>query len=147
MKRTGKILSLVLSLVLVVCALVAVFAFNASAAETTYVRSGADTGYDYVHKDNAGKTGTIQMVNTEDLQEAFANALQNTTIYMNSDMTFTFTSTKDYLQVGHRLKPEAGQQTGAENINNWGGPFTFDMGGNTLTFVQKGFRNTINFFD
>ena len=145
MKRTGKILSLVLSLVLVVCALVAVFAFNASAAETTYVRSGADTGYDYVHKDNAGKTGTIQMVNTADLQEAFANALQNTTIYMNSNMTFEFTSTSDYLQVGHRLKPEAGQQTGAENINNWGGPFTFDMGGNTLTFVQKGPWNTINF--
>lgn len=145
MKRTGKIISLVMSLVLVVCALVAVFAFNASAAETNYVRSGADTGYDYVHKDNAGKTGTIQMVNTDDLQEAFANALQNTTIYMNSDMTYEFTSTSDYLQVGHRLKPEAGQQVGDENINNWGGPFTFDMGGNTLTFVQKGFRNTINF--
>ena len=143
MKKTGKILSLVFCLALMVCAIVASLVFNTSAADTTtYVRTGETTGYDYVHKDNAGRTGTIAMTHTTDLEEAFVNALRYTTIYLNGDYTYTFEGS-NYINVGYRLKPTAGQTQGDVNVNNEGGPFTFDLGGHKLTIIQNNWNNVI----
>lgn len=145
MKKATKILSMILCVVLTVCAAVAALAFGSLAAddEVTYERSGVETGYDYVDKSNYGKKGIIVMSNTDDLQVAFENALEKTTIYMNSDMTHRFKTDKEYIHIGYRYKNNGASQ-GDVNVYNYGGPFVFDMGGNTLTFIQKGYQNTVN---
>ena len=132
MKRIAKILIVSMMLALLVACFVVGSAVSSAAAETrAATRTGHTTGYDYTNTSG-------QVVWTEDLQEAFELGASNTTIYVNGDETYTFG--KDHLHVGHYYKD---QSLGVNN-NNQGGPFTLDLDGHTLTFVQNNSYNFIS---
>ncbi|MBO5945937.1 MAG: hypothetical protein J6Q69_04960 [Clostridia bacterium] len=132
MRRIAKILTLSMMLALLVACFVVGSAVSTSAAETkAATRSGQTTGYDYTNTNG-------EVVWTEDLQEAFTYGASNTTIYVNGDETYTFGN--DHLHIGHFYKNSSTDV----NYNNQGGPFTLDLDGHTLTFVQNNPYNYVS---
>ncbi len=118
MKRNIKILTVLLSVALLVCG----FVFSAivtGAAEGEY-----DSGFTYTATETVGNVTTDVVKNEEsDLGKVLTEVKANTTIKMNADVTY---------DVG----PDHGENSLA-TVNSAKGKLTLDLGGNTLTVIQR----------
>ena len=112
MKRTIKILSIVLSVMLIAAGVV----LAVSAEDATY-----NTGFTYTSQ--ADKTTVYEPT---DLGAVLEAAKSDTTITMHGDTEYKVSAGATKIADLH-----------AKNLANEGGPLTLDLGGHTLTIIQQ----------